>query len=87
MATDDVLISGTTHFGGSPEGECGCCSRVLWDERWWVRSGRLPFVTYFSYFSYFFVVVFFFCIVFIQRVYKDNLIVFLYCIVYYLCVV
>ena len=66
LATDDDFAYQSLYFGGSPEGEHGCRSRVLWGEKWCVRGGRLPSVTYFSYFSYFsycFVVVFpfYFC--------------------------
>ena len=64
--------------------EYSCRSLVLWDERWCVRGGRLPFAIYFSYFSYFFIVlllcflfpILLFCIVlylFIQHVYKKNI--------------
>ena len=78
-----IIIIITTHFGGSPEGERGCRSRVLWDERWCVRGGRL---LYFSDFSCSFVVVFLFPISFVFFCFVlyyifSFITVFLYCIV------
>ena len=88
LATDDDFAYQSLYFGGSPEGEHGCCSQVLWGEKWCVRGGRLPSNTFLllplliSLTSHIFLIVLLLCFLFIF-----VCTIFLYCIVYYLYIV